>query len=212
MTTDGENFGTTRTVAVVTTSIDEVLRRCNTDSENLYAESLLKAIGNAECGAPGSWTNGGKSLRGHIVQELGEAAASSVEIADGSGLSRDNKVSPRTLGRWLCAMANKPWADQFITSLAAPGEGTLEKRFRKNTPAAMVRAKSGYINGVRSLSGFVTDPSSGRRLIFVVLINNLAFDGDDHASAKNLQEEVVMILDQAIKSSPQPNEIQGGGR
>jgi D-alanyl-D-alanine carboxypeptidase/D-alanyl-D-alanine-endopeptidase (penicillin-binding protein 4) len=189
-----------RVLAVVSTPIDEVMRRCNVDSENLYAESLMKRMGHAVTHEPGSWNNGATVLRMMLTQELGPDAASTTTIADGSGLSRENRVSPSVLARWLTDIAGKEWADQYVDSLAAPGRGTLERRFQGAKLTNEVRAKSGYIKGVRSLSGYVTDPTSGDRLVFVVLINNLPMGGFEaaHNEARELHEDIVKLLDRTL--------------
>lgn len=207
-----EALGEGRTLAVVATAIDEVLLRCNTDSENLYAEALLKACGARASGRPGSWSNGVACVRGYLARAVGEQHLAGLRIADGSGLSRDNTLTPMLLARVLESAAKESWGERYIASLAAPGVGTLEKRFRNTTLACSVRAKSGYINGVRALSGYVTDPASGRRLVFVVIINNLSFDGDAHAAAKGLQEKIVLLLDRTLTQQATPIEQRGGGR
>jgi D-alanyl-D-alanine carboxypeptidase/D-alanyl-D-alanine-endopeptidase (penicillin-binding protein 4) len=196
----GEKLDGGRVLAVVSTPIDEVMRRCNVDSENLYAECLMKRMGHEVTREPGSWSSGGTVLRMMLTQELGPDAASTTTIADGSGLSRENRVSPSVLARWLSDIASKPWADQYVDSLAGPGRGTLEKRFAGAKLTNEVRAKSGYIKGVRSLSGFVTDPKSGERLVFVVLVNNLPMGGfeEAHNEAKELHEDVVKLLDRTL--------------
>jgi D-alanyl-D-alanine carboxypeptidase len=109
-------------------------------------------------------------------------------------------VSPSVLARWLTDIAGKEWADQYVDSLAAPGRGTLERRFAGAKLTNEVRAKSGYIKGVRSLSGYVTDPTSGDRLVFVVLINNLPMGGFEaaHNEARELHEDIVKLLDRTL--------------
>lgn len=195
-----EKLDSGRVLAVVSTPIDEVMRRCNVDSENLYAESLMKRMGHAVTHEPGSWNNGATVLRMMLAQELGPDAASTTTIADGSGLSRENRVSPGVLARWLTDIAGKEWADEYVDSLAAPGRGTLERRFQGMKLVNEVRAKSGYIKGVRSLSGYVTDPASGDRLVFVVLVNNLPMGGFEaaHNEARDLHEEIVKLLDRTL--------------
>lgn len=195
-----EKLDAGRVLAVVSTPIDEVMRRCNVDSENLYAESLMKRMGNSVTREPGSWSNGSTVLRMMLTQELGPDAASTTTITDGSGLSRDNRVTPSVLARWLSDIANKPWADHYVESLAAPGRGTLDRRFQGMKFTNEVRAKSGYIKGVRSLSGYVSDPNTGDRLVFAVLINNLPMGGFEqaHNEAKGLHEDIVKLLDRTL--------------
>jgi D-alanyl-D-alanine carboxypeptidase/D-alanyl-D-alanine-endopeptidase (penicillin-binding protein 4) len=189
-----------RTVAVVSTPIAEVLRRCNVDSENLYAEALFKRMGFEATKEPGSWTNGAAVLRMMLSRELGPQAAATTTVSDGSGLSPDNRVTPNTLARWLEVISKKPWADTYIESLATPGEGTLERRFRGVKLRNQVHAKSGYIKGVRCLSGYVTDSEHQDKLIFAVMVNGLPPAGSEieHQEARKLHEEIVQLLDRAI--------------
>ena len=183
-----------RVIAAVSTPIAEVLHRCNTDSANLYAESLLKRIGNTVTHESGSWANGAAVLRMLLAQKLGPDAASSVIIADGSGLSREDAVSPGVMARWLEVLARDPQlCDTFTNSLAVPGKGTLKTRFQGARLKNQIFAKSGYINGVRSLSGYVVNPESGRRVAFSVIVNDVN-DGQA-AAAKELHEDVVRLCD-----------------
>ncbi len=188
-----------RVLAVVQTPLVDVVTHCNVESQNLYAESLLKRMGHDVTHEPGSWSTGGAVLRMMISQELGPEAAASTTISDGSGLSRENRVTPLTLAKWLKACSDKPWGGKFVESLAAPGTGTLEKRFKSKRLTNEVRAKSGFINGVRSLSGYVTDPINNERYIFCILINDLP-NGSNTATteARELHEDIVDLLDDAL--------------
>jgi D-alanyl-D-alanine carboxypeptidase/D-alanyl-D-alanine-endopeptidase (penicillin-binding protein 4) len=183
-----------RTIAVIRTPISDVLHRCNADSENLYAECLLKRMGNAITKEPGSWANGGAVLRMMITQRLGADAAAATTIIDGSGLSRGNLVTPATFTHWLGALASDPKTrDVFTESLAKPGVGTLRKRFAGAKLSNQVRGKSGYITGVRCLSGYVISPS-GHRLAYSVMVNDIVND-DQTREALELHEDIVKIAD-----------------
>ena len=184
-----------RVLAVVSTPIAEVLKRCNTDSANLYAECLLKRIGHDVTGEPGSWANGAAVLRMTLTERLGAGAAATTVVSDGSGMSRDNAVSPQTLTRWLEAISrDKKIARTFRDSLAGTGEGTLRKRFQGVKLKNELRAKSGYINGVRTLSGYLTNEDTGRTVVFSVMVNNIKTD-EQHRDALQLHEQVVQAAD-----------------
>jgi D-alanyl-D-alanine carboxypeptidase/D-alanyl-D-alanine-endopeptidase (penicillin-binding protein 4) len=191
----GEDVSKGRVLAVVSTPLAEVLKRCNSDSANLYAESLLKRSGQQVTKEPGSWTNGATVLRMTLSEKLGAQAASSTIISDGSGMSRENQVSPTTFTRWLGVIANDSTiADPFLHSLAEVGSGTLRRRFQGVKLKNHLAAKSGYINGVRTLSGYVTNEETGRKVAFSVMINNIRSDGA-HQGALELHEEVVQLAD-----------------
>ncbi len=181
-------------LVVVRTPLARVLKRCNADSYNLYAEALLKRTGREVSGQPGSWANGATVVRMLASEKLGHDAGELI-MADGSGLSRDNRVSAHLMASWLAALARDPLTrDAFIESLASPGEGTLSKRFRdKDRLTGEVAAKSGYINGVQCLSGYVTQPD-GQRAAFSILVNNTGQVAPG-GSAKEFHEKVVRQID-----------------
>lgn len=192
-----EAFPVDSTLAVVTTPLTDVIRRCNVDSVNLYAEALLKLIGHDLTGDAGTWTNGAAALRMAIADRLGPAAASSTIISDGSGFSRQNFVRPAVLTRWLRSIANDPeFGDEFLASLPTIGEGTLESRFQRVATTNRILGKSGTITGVRCLSGFVIHEGSGRRIAYSVMVNGLREGTDGPGNALRLHEKIVAEIDQ----------------
>lgn len=182
-------------VAVVRTRMEEILRRCNGDSHNLYAECLLKRAGRAATGQPGSWANGAALVRMKLRELLGPEAAATVGVADGSGMSRQNKITPAIMTAWLGALQKeKGVGAAYVASMpVAQQDGNMVKRFRGRKLENEVRAKSGFINGVRCLSGYVTHPDTGRRVAFSVLINEVP--GNMGGKAKELHEDIVESVD-----------------
>lgn len=167
-----ERFGYGAPLIVVRTPIDRVLRRCNADSHNLFAEALLKRAGAAATGQPGSWANGTAVLRMKIAERLGTEMGQ-FTLADGCGLSEENQITPALMTAWLRSMAADPaLAEAFLASIPTQNESRLRDRFREVRLRHEVRAKTGYIRGVLCLSGYVTDPQTGRRLAFAVFANN----------------------------------------
>lgn len=182
--------------AVVRTPLRPALERINTDSANLYAEALLKTLGRTLTGEPGSWTNGAAAVRMVIQQRLGPDDARRVSIADGSGYSRDNRVHPGTLARWLLSLANDPEiARPFMESLPEVGEGTLRRRFRGADLDTRVLAKSGTLDHVRCLSGYVV--AAERTVAFVCLVNDLD-RGSAERDARLFHERVVELIDESL--------------
>ncbi|MCH2149167.1 MAG: D-alanyl-D-alanine carboxypeptidase/D-alanyl-D-alanine-endopeptidase [Phycisphaerales bacterium] len=180
---------------VIATPLSSVLKRCNQDSYNLYAEALLKTLGATYSRSPGTFQNGATVIR-HTLQDTLQEPDTSLRIADGSGMSRSNRISPETLAHWLASFdPDDPDAAMFIHSLATPGNGTLSKRFtNRKLSGATVLAKSGYLNGVCSLSGLVIAPD-GRRLVFSIIVNH----GSPSAShAKRMQERIVERLARSL--------------
>ncbi|MBS0186890.1 MAG: D-alanyl-D-alanine carboxypeptidase/D-alanyl-D-alanine-endopeptidase [Planctomycetes bacterium] len=199
----GENLGAERTIAVITTPLADVVRRCNVESYNLYAEAMIKRIGHDVTGQAGSWENGASVIRMLLSEKVGPDAAKETIVRDGSGMSKDNRVSPATMTRWLAALANdKNVSQMFIHSLPKPGEGTLERRF-KNRPRNQLFAKSGYIRNVRCLSGYVIDEKDGHVITFSILANDVPAGEEDQA-ALQLHEQVVALIDGYLSKDDLP--------
>jgi len=178
---------------LIATPISTVLTRCNRDSQNLYAEALLKRMGQALTNEPGSWVNGAAVVRLVVHERLDNSnLAVKLVIHDGSGLSRENRVAAATVTAWLNTFhGDERLGELFIDSLAEAGRsGTLSKRFRDvDLHGTTVRGKSGYIRSVSCLSGYVTAPNQQRRS-FAILINGLNEAGSV-AKAKRLQERIL---------------------
>ncbi|HWB20209.1 MAG TPA: D-alanyl-D-alanine carboxypeptidase/D-alanyl-D-alanine-endopeptidase [Phycisphaerales bacterium] len=193
----------------ISTPLTTVITRCNQESQNLYAECLLKRIGYARTGEPGSWLNGSAIIRHVLLERLDDPALlAGVNIADGSGLSRENRITARMMTAWLKSFHDdQVIGPAFINSLAVGGEsGTLESRFSgAQLGDAKVQAKTGYINQVSCLSGYVTMPD-GRQQVFSVLVNNLK-EGGTVRMAKNLQEKIVQAI---IDNMSESNVVLGG--
>ena len=205
-----ERFEAGRTVAVVNTPLADVLRQCNVDSQNLYAESLLKLIGHRVTGEPGSWTNGGAVVRMLISDTIGAEHAATTAVADGSGLSDQNRVSPLTLARWLRALYERdPLRTPMVESMPTVGEGTLKRRFRSTALQNDVRAKSGTIDGVRCLSGYLLDGTGGG-IAFSILVNDLKA-GEQSINALRLHEAIVAELDVYLSETSPARESKVGG-
>ncbi|UCD74569.1 MAG: D-alanyl-D-alanine carboxypeptidase/D-alanyl-D-alanine-endopeptidase, partial [Phycisphaerales bacterium] len=181
---------------VITTPLSTAITRCNRDSKNIYAECLIKRIGHARTGQPGSWTNGTAIVRLVIHERLANRILSSnVVIADASGLSRENRIAPGTMTGWLNSFhTDETLGPVFIDSLAHAGvSGTLAKRFKDiDLHGASVQAKTGFINGVSCLSGYVTMPD-GRRRCFSVMVNDIPAHRYVY-TAKRLQEKIVAAI------------------
>ncbi|HYJ33437.1 MAG TPA: D-alanyl-D-alanine carboxypeptidase [Candidatus Binatia bacterium] len=115
-----------------------------------------------------------------------------LSLVDGSGLSPQNLATARALAAWLVAMhRDSTLAAPFREGLAGPGEnGTLRRRFPGLDPGANLRAKTGTLTNVSSLSGYVTS-ASGERIAFAVITNG---NRGSTTSAKQLEERLVGML------------------
>lgn len=158
--------------AVESPPLGELLVPTNRDSDNLYAEVLLKTLGVVGVeAAPADASQAGAEVVKAALTELG-INAEPLRIADGSGLSRHNLVSPQVFVDTLQAMAIHPQSAVFRNSLAVAGEsGTLRHRLGDTLLAGRVQGKSGALTGNVALSAYVQPPGYDP-LVFSVLINH----------------------------------------
>ena len=181
---------------MITTPISTIITRCNRDSQNLYAEALIKRVGFTMTNEPGSWLNGAAIVRLSVHERIGDPnLARLIVVSDGSGLSRTNRVAAATLTAWLQTFLSKDRTGEVFTqSLAVGGQsGTLKNRFKNiDLHGAVVRGKSGYIKHVSCLSGYVITPD-GRQRSFSILVNGLT-EPDAVSHAKKMQERIVAAI------------------
>jgi len=211
----GEAIEPDKVLVRVTTSMADVVERTNTDSKNLYGEALLKRLAHEVTGEPGSWGAGAAVVRMTLTEVLGADLAARTVVSDGSGMSRDNRASPHVLARWLEAMSeDDETGELFIDSLASPGRGTLRKRFLDRSGRAEtgldLRAKSGYLNGVRTLSGYLRDPETGTGVAFSILINDSESGKVDRACRKFLDDAVLAMDEWLDVRIPEAAAVSGG--
>lgn len=147
----------------------------NKVSQNLHAELYLRALGRLE-GGDGSVAQGARVVRQFLIGA--GVDASDFVFFDGSGLSPDDLIAPRALTRLLAYAARQPWGGEYRASLPVGGvDGTLAGRFMQAPLRGKVFAKTGTVNGVNTLSGYV-EAESGRTLMFSIMCNDHGPDGD----------------------------------
>ena len=146
----------------------EIVRLLLKYSSNPIGESLLKALGAADAGDPGSWKNGLAALRRRLVGLGLEAGA--LRLEDGSGLSYENRLSPRTLVRALRTGADSfDFGPEYVAAFPISArDGTLEERV--DGAQGLLRAKTGLLNQVTGLCGYARS-RAGDELVFSILVN-----------------------------------------
>ncbi len=155
------------------------------ESQNHRAEMVFKHLGFAT-GNTGSFAGGGAAVD-RALEKIGVPREGLV-VADGSGLSRKNRMTARALFGVLSEISKTDAGEAYRESLAEPGEsGTLEKRL--TALAGRLFAKTGTLNGVSTLSGYVLS-AGGRWVAFAALMNGT----ENRAVMKKLQDEVVEAL------------------
>ena len=152
-------------------------------SQNLYAEMFLKYLGRKKIGE-GSTEAGARAV-GAYLKRLG-IPDKEYDIADGSGLSREDLVTPSALCALLKGIAQGKNAEIFRNCLPVAGEsGTLRGRMGDGPTAGRVWAKTGKINGVRALSGYI-ESREKELFVFSFIVNNYQTAGK---SAAYVQDE-----------------------
>lgn len=171
-----------------TTSIADCLGRCNKDSFGLAAEALVKTIAaeNEQAGKNGGWAEG-RELISKYLSELG-IKKNEFYIDDGSGLSREDKLSANAITKVLLDVYESDNRRLYKNSLAAGGiDGTIAKYFKEHVYKGKVFGKTGYIDRVKSFSGICS--TSGGDYIFSVLANNA--NGQTRAAINDIAEAIV---------------------
>ena len=164
----------------------DIVRSINKYSNNVMARQLLLTLGAEKAGAPGTTDKGIQAVsewlkrRNLIFPEL--------VLENGAGLSREETISARHLGQVLLAGWRSPYMPEFISSLPlAAMDGTLRRRFNGAALEGQMHLKTGSLNDVRSVAGYVLD-RAGRRVVVVCLHNQARADT---AAGEAVQEAVL---------------------
>tara|TARA_B100000405_G_scaffold2989_1_gene2537 strand:- start:1369 stop:2838 length:1470 start_codon:yes stop_codon:yes gene_type:complete len=157
-------------------------------SQNWMTEQVVRALGQSY-GAEGSWEEGLGVVEMFLVEEVG-VRPSDLYARDGSGLSFYNLITPRAIVRILTEMHNSQSAAAFRDAMPAPGEegSTLENRLEGLE--GYVRAKTGTISNVNSLSGYIVR-GTGEEVAFSILSNG---SGMPASQVRRAIDEIVRTL------------------
>jgi D-alanyl-D-alanine carboxypeptidase/D-alanyl-D-alanine-endopeptidase (penicillin-binding protein 4) len=150
-------------------SLGEIVRLTNKHSSNLMARHLLLTLGKERFGEPATLEKGAAAI-GDWAHERG-FDLSNVDIDNGSGLSRSTHISVLQMAKILSAALHSRFAPEFLASLPLAGmDGTLRSRM-KSAPQGSVRLKTGHLDGVSGVAGYVTTPG-GKPFVLVSLVNS----------------------------------------
>ena len=177
----------------------DVVNVINKKSDNFCAEHLFKMIGGGKLDAPAPElaAKDNHTIQASIEQLQGSlhqygivgASTPTVQIYDGSGLSRRNKIAPLTMLRLLENVQNTPFANEFLNALSIAGlDGTLQYRMRGTTAEYNVRAKTGTHKNVSALAGYIRT-LDGERLMF-----SFVFNGNAVWLYKGLENKLCQLL------------------
>ena len=190
---DGSLPSDVRIIADHRTSLKDVLARIGKNSQNLFADCLVKRLGYEHMRraghkpARGSWISGAAAITA-FLNRCGIDTTGLV-LADASGLSRDNRATAAQISAVLLHMSQHADRALFMDNLAVAGrDGSLRKRM--GDLAGRVAGKTGTLRGVTALSGYATDPA-GRRFVFSTMFNG--FTGGS-APYKRIQDDLCRLL------------------
>lgn len=160
-----------------------LVRQVNLQSDNFFAETLLKDVGAHVTGS------GTTATGADLVRQTAEARGSWPRVRDGSGLSRANGVSPYSVVRLLTSLDGTPTGTVVRGSLPVAGRtGTLSTRLRRTVAQGRCQAKTGTLRDVSSLAGYCRS-RSGRTLAFAFMMNRTS-----PARARAIQDRMAVAL------------------
>ncbi|MDB5901488.1 MAG: D-alanyl-D-alanine carboxypeptidase/D-alanyl-D-alanine-endopeptidase [Betaproteobacteria bacterium] len=172
-------FSSTRSEA-----LSEVIRDINKYSNNVMARQLFLTLGASGEGAPGTLDKSRNMVRQWLVQK--GVSAPELVVDNGSGLSRIERISARTMGEMLLAAFRSAVMPELMASLpVVAADGTMRKRLSNAEVAGQAHIKTGTLSGVRAIAGYVLD-AKGRRVVVVFIIN--------HANAASAQAAQDALL------------------
>jgi D-alanyl-D-alanine carboxypeptidase/D-alanyl-D-alanine-endopeptidase (penicillin-binding protein 4) len=167
------------------TPLSAVMRRACKRSLNMMAEAMFLRAGD------GTWEGSREMMHAELVLRFGLRPAD-LTVRDGGGLSQGNKVTATAMTTVLRGVLYRPDRDLLLRSLAIGGvDGTLASHMTTPPCKGRVAAKTGYIAGVSTLSGYLTDKQGVGKVAFSVLCNRV---GGGLGQARQLQETLCRIL------------------
>ncbi|MCE9624619.1 MAG: D-alanyl-D-alanine carboxypeptidase/D-alanyl-D-alanine-endopeptidase [Deltaproteobacteria bacterium] len=173
--------------------LSEILQEINKHSDNFMAEMLTKALGASFAGLPGTTTKG-VSVVLKKLKELG-IRTEGISMENGSGLSKKNRLRAETLAEALQKAYSDPKLRvDFISSLSVLGvDGTLKRKFRHSDLAGRFLGKTGTLNGVSALSGYVFPKNSEKThpYVYSFIVNGT---GKNFWKEKQLAQDILETL------------------
>jgi D-alanyl-D-alanine carboxypeptidase/D-alanyl-D-alanine-endopeptidase (penicillin-binding protein 4) len=179
--------------------LSEILWHAGKMSNNFVTETVFKTMGAETVKGPGSWS-GAVAAASKILESWG-IPPGAYTYRNGSGLFDANLFSAEQLVTVLVsAYLDATIRPEFVSQLATGGvDGTIRDRYAKPPTKRFVRAKTGTLNSVSSLAGYVFDAQGRRPIAFAILVTNA--DGYV-SSARAYQEKIVIAIAEALHSEP----------
>lgn len=168
--------------------LGEDLRVINKVSQNLHVELMLRLLGKLK-GPSGSISGGAQVVKNFLMQA--GLTPDEFGFQDGSGMSRENLVTPQAVVKLLRFASTQPWGTAFRETLPlAAVDGSLSTRFLGVAAQGRVSAKTGFLAGVHALSGYA-QTKHGNNVVFSVMLNHVQLHSN---KAKELIDQVVNAI------------------
>lgn len=185
------DYDTTRILATHTSKpLSELINWTNKESDNFYTEMLVKTLSADVGNQPGSFEHGIKQVRSFIA-DLG-IDTTFVQMNDGSGMAGGNFNKTTIISDVLQKMQHHPEFEAYFNSMSVAGiDGTLAHRMKGTPLYRNFKGKSGFVTGVRTLSGYF-EAKSGQPLIVSLAANN--FISEKVRPIDAVHEQILMYL------------------
>jgi D-alanyl-D-alanine carboxypeptidase/D-alanyl-D-alanine-endopeptidase (penicillin-binding protein 4) len=182
-------------------TFDLILKRLNKVSSNFVAEQLIKTLAAEQKGVPGRFGNGVEVVEEFLEKQVGIPRGSYV-MKNGSGLNDTNRFSSAQITRLLRVMYERfPLAPEFLSSLGIAGkDGTLRYRFEGSDAVGRLRGKTGTLEKISSLSGYVQS-AGGEKFCFSAIIND--YSGRSGPVVQGLDALGVAVAAEGSSQGPQ---------
>ena len=149
--------------------LGEIIRSVNKSSNNVMTRHLELTLGSERYGRPATSDKGQRAMLDVLVERGIDTRG--MVIGNSAGLSREGRISARQLAAILAAGWKSPYMPEYASSLAIAGlDGTMRSRFRDSRATGRMHLKTGRLDDVSTVAGYVT-AASGQRLIAVVMVN-----------------------------------------
>jgi len=169
--------------------LEKLLQWANKESDNFYTEMLMKTLSAEKKQIPGNFEDGVETVR-EFIFSIG-VDTSFVTMKDGSGMASGNFTTTETLAEFLQKMQSHQEFEIFFGTLSQAGiDGTLQHRFKNSGVYRNFYGKSGFVGGVRSLSGYLYT-KTGNKIIVSLAANHFV---EEVKKIDALQEQIINYL------------------
>ncbi len=176
--------------------LNEIVTMTNKNSQNLYAELLLRAVA---LSANGLGSLGGGLLIEKNYFQQANVPADDFFLADGSGLSEANLATPTAMVSLLRYAATQPWGVKYRSSLPVAGaDGTLAMQMKDTPATGKIQAKTGTLEHAKAMGGYATT-LSGRNVVFAIFVSQSSMTAHE---ATVLVDGICTAMIEEIPAAP----------